>query len=257
MTATFSSHPSPSLRLQPFVALRIIFRALAMFGWLLICVVPSFIYQKFHWSNVWPSRFLGGILHIAGVDLRRIGQKASGRVLFLANHVSWLDIPAMSALTHTAFVAHDGLADVPLIRWLCQLNDTIFVARYHRTQVQDQVENIRIALADCGALSIFLEGTTSDGTGLLPFKSALLASLNPLPSDITIQPIWLDYGPDSAAMAWVGQERGVKNFRRILGRRQKWPLTVHFLPPLTGQDLTNRKTIAAAAQNAIYRSMTA
>jgi 1-acyl-sn-glycerol-3-phosphate acyltransferase len=242
-------------RFSPLAALLITLRVIAMFGWLLICVIPSVLARKFHRRTIWPSRFLGGILHIAGVDLRRTGDKAPGRVLFIANHVSWLDIPVMSALTHTAFVAHDGLANIPFIRWLCDMNDTIFVARHQRTNVQNQVDNIRDALRDCGALAIFPEGTTSDGTGLLPFKSALLASLDPLPQDITIQPIWLDYGPDCAVMAWVGEERGLRNFQRILGRRKKLPVTAHFLPPLSGADLTNRKIITLAARTAIQQKM--
>ena len=113
------------------------------------------------------------------------------------------------------------------------------------------------AIRDTGALTIFPEGTTSDGMGLLPFKSSLLSALDPVPQGIVVQPLWLDYGPEVAGIAWVGQEHGLTNFMRILARKAPVRLDVHFLPPLEGEMLANRKTIAAAAREAILRTMQA
>jgi 1-acyl-sn-glycerol-3-phosphate acyltransferase len=101
---------------------------------------------------------------------------------------------------------------------------------------------------DAGALAIFPEGTTSDGTGLLAFKSSLLSALDPPPPGVAVQPVLLDYGAEAADIAWVGAEPGLANFLRILSRRSKVELTVHFLEPLTGEALANRKTMAAAAR---------
>jgi 1-acyl-sn-glycerol-3-phosphate acyltransferase len=90
---------------------------------------------------------------------------------------------------------------------------------------------------------------------LLPFKSSLLAALDPLPEGIVVQPVWLDYGADAAEIAWIGAEPGLANFKRLMARLQPIRLTVHFLPPLTGVALASRKTIAAAARNAILQAM--
>ena len=173
----------------------------------------------------------------------------------LANHVSWLDIPAIVAARSCAFVAQDGLAQVPLIKHLCTLNDTVFVARHDRTSVPQQIADIRVALADIGALAIFPESTTTDGTWLLPFKSALLAALDPLPEGLTVQPVALDYGRDGPEIAWIGVEHGRTNFLRIMARREHISITIHFLTPLTGGDLTNRKTMTAASHAAILAKL--
>ena len=114
---------------------------------------------------------------------------------------------------------------------------------------------VRTALADTGALTVFPEGTTSAGTSLLPFKSSLLAALDPLPENLIVQPIALDYGPESDAIAWIGTEGGLANFLRILARRERLGVTLHFLPPLTGAALASRKTIAAAAHTAIGQAL--
>ena len=135
------------------------------------------------------------------------------------------------------------------------MNATVFVARHDRASVAEQVGHVRIALLDTGTLAIFPEGTTSDGTGLLPFKSSLLSALEPLPEGIAVQPVLLDYGPEAARIAWVGEEHGLDNFLRLLARRRPIDLTVHFLPVLAGAALANRKTIAAAAREAMLREL--
>lgn len=205
--------------------------------------------------NPWPRWFLCGIARIAGAKISVAGQPAKKGGFLLANHISWLDIPVIASVTGSAFIAHSGLAEHGFLKWLCQLNGTVFVARHDRRSVHTQIENVRAALTDTGALTVFPEGTTSDGHSLLPFKSSLLSALDPLPAGIAIQPLWLDYGPDVAALAWLGEESGIDNFLKILARRFHQPVTVHFLPPLQLVETANRKAIASAARTSILAAM--
>ncbi|MFD2135791.1 lysophospholipid acyltransferase family protein [Novosphingobium resinovorum] len=161
-----------------------------------------------------------------------------------------MDILAIAGRTGSAFVAHDGLAQIGPLRWLCEMNDTVFVARHERRSVSAQIEQVRAALSDTGALTIFPEGTTSDGTGTLAFKSSLLSAIEG-DSDIPVQPVWLDYGVETRAVAWVGEEPGLDNALAILARWRPVDLTLHFLPPLSSEDRTDRKRMAAAARTAI------
>ncbi len=255
MPATAASTPSLSFTGRCRAAVRIAAMAL----WLLACLPLHYLFRLRGPHNPAARLFLGGLTWIAGIDVTIIGQPQPrpphGGAFLLANHVSWIDIPAIAGATGAAFVAHDGLAGVPLVRWLCTLNDTVFVARHDRKSVHRQVEQVRAAIRDTGALAIFPEGTTSDGTGLLAFKSSLLSALDPLPEGIAVQPVLLDYGAGAADIAWVGEEHGAVNFLRILARRRPLALTVCFLPPLAGAQLADRKAIAAAAQAAIAQAL--
>ena len=235
--------------------LRIVLRLAAMMALLLACVPLHYLFRLLRLHDPWPRLFLGGMARIAGVKVRQRGAKVRRGAFLLANHVSWIDIPALAGATGTAFVAHDGLAAVPLLKTLCAMNDTVFIARHDRRSVAKQVADVRTALSDTGALTVFPEGTTSDGTGLLPIKSALLSAIEPIPPGIAVQPVLLDYGREAAAIAWVGHEPGLDNFLRILARRRAVELTIHFLPPLGGAQLANRKTIAAAAREALHRAL--
>lgn len=244
---------------------RIVVRLAAMAAWLLLCIPFHYTWQiGLRWPGgqprPWPRRFLGGICWIAGVDVTVMGESSRKGVFLLSNHVSWIDVAALAGISGTAFVAHDGLAGIPLLRWLCSLNDTIFIARHDRASVQRQVEQVRGAVGRNGSLTIFPEGTTSDGTtdketGLLPFKSSLLSALDPPPQGVAIQPVSLDYGVEAAAIAWTGEEPGLANFLHILARARPVRLTVRYLPPLSGAALTSRKTIAAAAREAIFQAL--
>lgn len=233
-------------------------RLLCMVALLLACVPLYYVWQLVRPEhNPWPARFLTGVGWAAGLRVRIEGIRAQPGAFLLANHVSWLDIPAIATATGAAFVGHDGLASSPLLRWLGEMNDTVFISRNNRASVARQVEQIRDAIKENGALTIFPEGTTSDGNGLLPFKSSLLSALDPLPAGIAVQPILLDYGADAAEVAWIGNESGVDNFKRILARRHPIAITVHLLPPLSGEALGNRKTMAAAAHEEILRALQA
>ncbi|TCM19413.1 1-acyl-sn-glycerol-3-phosphate acyltransferase [Novosphingobium sp. PhB165] len=235
----------------PLVAVRLA----ALLAALLVSLAAYYLLAPFTRANPVPPLFLRTIGTIAGLRVEMRGAKPLRRGILLANHVSWLDIPALAGATGTAFVAHDGLAGIGALRWLCELNGTVFVARHERRSVAAQIEQVRRAMADSGCLTIFPEGTTSDGTGLLPFKSSLLSAVEAHEDQMAIQPVWLDYGPQVTDMAWVGEEPGVDNALRILARWRPITLTMHFLPPLTGDQCADRKAIARHAREAIERVM--
>jgi len=243
----------PPRRINPAAWLLVLLRVVLMVLLLIVCVPFYYLWRILRLPRFWPRVFLAGIGLIAGVRVAVRGRHERNGLL-LANHVSWLDIPAIACTTGTAFVGHSGLASTPLLKHLCAMNDTVFVARHDRGSVAEQVEQVRHAIADTGALTIFPEGTTSDGTVLLPFKSSLLSAIDPLPAGVALQPVYLEYA-DAPGIAWVGDEHGVDNFVRILARLRPLELTVHFLPALEGGALTSRKTMAAAAQQSIEAAM--
>lgn len=235
----------------PLIALRVSL----MLAALLVSVPLYYVLAPLTAHNPTPRWFLRALALICGVRVRTVGSHPAPRTFFLANHVSWLDVPAVAGVTGSAFIAHDGLAAIGLLRWLCDLNDTVFVARHERRSVSAQIEQVRNALHETGALTIFPEGTTSDGSALLPFKSSLLSALDADADHIPIQPLWLDYGRSTQDIAWVGEEPGIENALRVLARWRAIELTMTFLPPLTEAERADRKSMARAARDAIDAAM--
>lgn len=215
--------------------------ALLLHGLWRLCRLPS----------PWPRLFLGASARIVGARLHVIGTPLRRNVVFLSNHLSWIDILLLAAATGTTFVAKGELARVPLIGWLCTLNRTIFVAREERLGIAGQIERLRLALRRGWAVTIFPEGTTGDGRTLLPFKASLLAALDPPPAGTRVQPIRIDYGAATDELAWVGDEPGQSHALRVLRRRGRFDATLHCLAAFDPTICGGRKAIAAAAQAAI------
>lgn len=216
-----------------------------------ICLMLHGLTRLVRAPSPWPRLFLGAFGWIAGARSRIEGAPLRRDVVFLANHLSWADIPVLAGATGTAFVAKSELQAVPLIGWLCELNHTLFVRRGDRMGIGDQVQAIGAALARGWAITIFPEGTTGDGVALQPFKSALLAVLEPPPPGLMVQPVRIDYGPATAELAWVGDEPGQHHATRVFRRRGTFPVNLRFLDAFDPADHPGRKGVAAEARRRI------
>lgn len=196
----------------------------------------------------WPKWFLGSMARIVGARRRVIGTPLKRDVVFLANHLSWMDIPILAGANGSAFVAKAEVRGLPVVGWLCTLNRTIFVRREDRLGIAGQINQLREALAETWAITIFPEGTTGDGVELLPFKAALLAVLDPPPPGVLVQPVRVDYGAATRELAWVGDEPGQDHARRVMRRPGHFIATLHFCDPFDPRDFPGRKAVAAEAR---------
>ncbi len=180
-----------------------------------------------------------------------IGTPLRRDVVLVSNHQSWIDILVIADATGSAFVAKSDLRAVPLVGWLCTLNHTIFVSRDDRLGIAAQVEQLRTALTQAWPVTLFPEGTTGDGTALLPFKAALFEVLDQPPTGVMVQPVRIDYGVAMRELAWLGDEPGQVNAIRILKRPGSFRATLHFCEPFDPAAFGGRKAIAAEARRRI------
>jgi 1-acyl-sn-glycerol-3-phosphate acyltransferase len=235
--------------------LRFLCRTLAIAAGLVACLVLHGAWRLARRASPWPRRFLGWVGRCAGLRVRSIGTPAAGGVLFVANHLSWLDIMILAGATGTAFVSRDDVGRWPVIGWLAGLNNTVYVDRSNRRAVQSQADTLRAALVSGRPVALFPEGTTDGGTQILPFRPSLLASLFPPIPGLTVQPVAIDYGAAGPDIAWTGQEGAAANVRRVLSRQGSAPVVLHFLAPLDPAVLGERKALAEAARRAILAAL--
>ena len=196
----------------------------------------------------WAMLFLRIAARALGAKVRVFGAPLRHDVFFVANHLSWHDIPILAGITGTAFVAQDGVRAWPVIGWLATLNRTIFVSRTDKQNVASQVAELREAIAENWSVTLFPEGTTSDGRGMLPFKQSLFATLAPPPKPMMIQPVVLDFGKVGPDIAWLGEETGWESAWRAFIRRGSYDVGVHFLEPFDPATLADRKQVCALAR---------
>ncbi len=236
---------------------RFILRTIGILVLLLIFVPLHYAYRIFAYGSPFPMLFLRYTARVVGARVKVVGTPLRRDVFFIANHISWLDILAMAGASGTAFVAKWELSQVPVIGWLCSLNRTVFVKREHRMGVAEQINALKEALQDNWSVTVFPEGTVTDGHSLLPFKSSMISVLEPPPPGVMVQPVVLDYGENSEEIAWVGEESGLHNAMRVMARRGTFRLTITYLEPFSPEEHRGRKAIAAKAREEIEAQMLA
>ncbi len=230
---------------------RLVLRVTGLVLALMLTVPLHHLWRLLRLGSPWPRIFLGWAGRIAGARVTRVGVPLKRDVFYVSNHLSWIDILAIAGQSGTAFVAKEEIRQSPVVGWLSTLNRTVFVKRENRLGVAEQINQLRDALAEHWSVTVFPEGTTTDGQSLLPFKTPMLRVLEPPPPGVMVQPVLLDYGAVAEEIGWIGAERGVDNAGRILSRKGSFPMRVHFLEPFLPADFPGRKAIAAESRRRI------
>ena len=197
--------------------------------------------------------WLGALCQILGLKLHRKGGPWTGPVLMACNHVSWMDIPILATSVPFHFLAKSEIRKWPVIGWLAAVAGTLFIRRGSgdSRSITRQLAN---HLSQDNSILFFPEGTTSDGTRILPFHNRLFESA--ISSEVVIQPITLAYcdsGRPHTVAPFVGDDSLVPHIWRILGEKQ---IHVHlrYHPPFKAWDMT-AKELAAKTRFTIQQGL--
>jgi len=124
------------------------------------------------------SNYYRVLCSLLRIRVRINGEPVRDRaVLYVSNHVSWVDVLVIGSVTPVAFVAKREVASWPLVGVTAKLQHTVFVDRTRRQQTGETVSEIVKRLNDGVSVVLFAEGTSSDGNRVLPFRSALLGAV--------------------------------------------------------------------------------
>ena len=206
------------------------------------------------WTRVLPSFYHRWCCRFLGFRVRTRGTPTLARpVLFVANHVSYTDIAVLGSVIAGSFIAKAEVAHWPLFGWLAKLQRSVFVdRRVGSTATQRDAMAQRLASGD--ALILFPEGTSGDGSRVLPFKSALFSAAQTRPpiGPITVQPVSIAYTRlDGIPLgrlyrpffAWYGTMALAPHMWRMLGLGTV-EVAVEFHPPTSLADCGSRKALA-------------
>lgn len=172
------------------------------------------------------------VLRTVGV---RTGVRAAGPVpagLLIANHFGWIDIVSLLAHVDCAFIAKREVAGWPIIGWAARRVGVIFIDRTRKRDLLRAIPAVTAALRAGRRVLLFPEGTTGDGTALLPFKSALVEAA--VQARVPVVPIAVTgrtRSTDAGALCWIGEETLLANVPRVVALRDA-RVTIHVGTPL-------------------------
>ncbi|TNC10220.1 1-acyl-sn-glycerol-3-phosphate acyltransferase [Methylobacterium terricola] len=188
--------------------------------------------------------------------------------LVIANHISWLDIPVLGALRPLSFVAKSEIAGWPVIGTLARLQRTVFIdrGRKRHTAVVNTEMSRRLRAGDL--IVLFAEGTTGDGTRLLPFRTSLVGAARAAITDggldrVRLQPLCIAYTrrhglpltrAERPDIAWYGDmELGPSV--KLFFARGPIDVAVTWGEPIVFAAGTDRKAATALAEAAVRRAL--
>lgn len=201
-----------------------------------------------------PVAYHRVVCFILGIKVRVLGRCSDATpTLFVSNHVSYLDIEVMGGLVPVSFVAKAEVATWPFFSTLAKAQRTIFIERTSGKTSRSRDEMMK-RLNTGDNLMLFPEGTSSDGTRVLPFRSALfgVAQLRHEGKPIVVQPVSIAYTRlDGIPLgrywrplfAWFGDLDLVPHLWQMscLGETEA---VVTFFPPVDVDKLGDRKKLA-------------
>jgi 1-acyl-sn-glycerol-3-phosphate acyltransferase len=206
---------------------------------------PDRLHARAAWLRRW-SRFAS---RVVGIRVTTRGSMPRSGLL-VCNHLSYLDVIVLSSIQPCVFVAKRGIATWPLFGPLARVAGTIFVDRERRLASADVVDLVRDAINGGTLVVLFPEGTSSDGSTVLPFKSALLESAVQLRCPVATAAI--EYAIDDGSVAdevcyWRDMSL-VSHLLNLFCKREIRATCSFSLPRIRGGD---RKEIASQLREEI------
>ena len=249
--------------LRPLRAAR---RALFIVVWTLLAIPvqalllllpgrPKVVFARWFWR---------GVCLLFGMELRVIGRPPRGGggaskrpVVYVSNHSSWLDIAVLGGQIEACFVSKDDVASWPGVSLIARLGRTVFVTR--KSAATGRERDVMVArLAAGDNLVLFPEGTSSDGSRVLPFRTPFFAVAEgerpPLIRPVSVvydRIAGLPAGRLARPMfAWYGDMDLLPHFWSLAQwRGMRASVLLH--PPLDPTDFSSRKELAQAAWQAV------
>ncbi len=199
---------------------------------------------------------------VMGLDYEVIGKPATGQqTLYVCNHMSYLDISIIGCIIQQAsFIAKKDVSTMPIYGYLSRMQQTAYISRDRKDAAREKnaLENM---VAEGKSLILFPEGTSTDGSEVLPFKSSLFGIVlkEQVKGNMLVQPLTISLleadGKSPADQdvrelyAW-SRDMTIELTAHIwrLCKADGAKLRVEFHAPLNPADFKDRKELAKAAQ---------
>lgn len=224
----------------------------------LLCVMAVFPFSdmplRARMNRAW-SRVL---MVLCGVTIRTQGEpRRDGAVLWVANHVSWIDIFVLNSVRPTTFIAKSDIRRWPVLGRLVAGAGTVFIERGRRHAVRVVGHQMKARFDEGMAIGLFPEGTTSSGRDVAPFHSSLFDPA--IRAGVDIQPVALRFmhkGQRSDYVAFVGEQNLMQNLWCLLGTTGV-EVEVVFLPVMpSGRCMEEGRVKVAAHAHRVIRAAT-
>lgn len=242
--------------------LHLLWRVPALVLWIALMVTVFFLLRALNVAShkELPHYFHRGVQIILGLRVTFTGQESKHiPTLYVSNHISYLDIFVLGEI-RAYYIAKSEVANWPVLGPLARCQNTLFIER-KAGRARQQLELITEHLQSGQSLTLFPEGTSTDGTYVEPFKSSLFESARPQGDEgrIPIQPITVAYTHQAGIKmnqtmrdhyAWYAKMPFAPHFFALFALKRV-DVKVHFHPVVYLDEFNARKKCADHCQTVV------
>lgn len=196
-------------------------------------------------QTLWSRASLAAL----GIRLAVEGEVPAAPALIVANHVSWLDVLAISSVSPAGFLCKQEIAAWPAIGWLLRRADVVFMKRGSAFAAWRAMKELGRRIESGAPMAVFPEGTTTLGDEVKPFFPAMLQAA--IDTGCPVRPVAIAYadgsGSRSYACAYEGETSFVESLL-VIASAASLTATISFLPELSAAALGGRKAAARHAR---------
>ncbi len=169
----------------------------------------------------WSHRHAQKLCRLMNWHVQTVGAIPSAQILG-SNHLGYLDIVMISAATPVVFVSKAEVRNWPVIGRLSDGGGTLYLQRERKGDLTSVIGQFETVVRTGLPVVVFLEGTSSGGDDVLPFRPSLLAPA--VQQGWNVAPIALDYsiskGTVASDVAYWGDMTFVSHFLNLLARQR-------------------------------------
>jgi lyso-ornithine lipid O-acyltransferase len=222
---------------------------------LILLIIIGVILTILFLRNTMPTRglsctivttWLGLVARLFGVKIKSYGTPLNEKTLFVANHISWLDIFVLGHLVPIHFLSKHEVKTMPVFGWLATRAGTLYIERGNNDSAKDVNDEIVNALKQGHNSLVFAEGTTTDGN-VSKFHSRMMQSA--IDAQAMVQPVAIFYpvkDPETQKKAvnpvtlFINNTSITESFD-LISRAPSIDVEVHFLKPISSMEQTRNE----------------
>ena len=247
-------------------AIRLLIRSILLVLLIIIGILITIIFlrnkrQPNSLADTVAGNWLGAAAWLLGVRIKTSGKALPERTLFVANHISWLDILILGHLLPVHFLSKHEVKEMPVIGWLATRAGTLYIKRGNSNSLSGASSEITDALKQQHNCLVFAEGTTTDGH-IKRFHSRIMQSA--IDAEAMVQPVAIFFpvtNPETRrqrinpATLFLDDMPIGKSFR-LIAREPHIDVEVHYLEPINSSG-KRRDEIARHAYDEVVEAIKA
>ncbi|HEU4838987.1 MAG TPA: lysophospholipid acyltransferase family protein [Micavibrio sp.] len=219
-------------------------------------------FTKGRFAYIYPRAYHAFLCRLFGIRIIVEGDiETEGRVVYVGNHISYLDIEVIGSVLTGSFVAKKEVESWPIFGILGKMQRTLYISRSPK-DARRETDTMLERLEENIPLIIFPEGTSSNGINVLPFKSSFFEIL--LNRNIKIQPFTIsvlevDGNPVKTAAirdqyTWYG-DMTLEPHLWAFAKGEGAVVKVSLQKPVLSNEFSDRKTLSAACHTGVVKGL--